>query len=117
AEKNHLAVANIRNSAGVFVKPESKTITAAAQGMMKVMPSDFRLSITHAAGKDAYPLSSFTYLLVYQEMPEKKGKTLVSFLDWALSDGQSMAESMYYAPLPKELSDRSRAKLKEIKFK
>jgi phosphate transport system substrate-binding protein len=117
AEKNHLAVAHIQNAAGAFIKPESKTITAAAASMLKEMPNDFRISITQAPGKDSYPLSSFTYLLVYQEMPKAKGQTLVSFLNWALGDGQKLAEAMFYAPLPASLSVKARAKLQEIKFK
>jgi len=117
AEKNHLAVAHLQNAAGLFIKPESKSITASASNLLKEIPPDFRYSITQAPGKDSYPISAFTYLLVYQQMPKAKGETLVSFLDWALSDGQKLAESMFYAPLPKALSIKARAKIKEIKFK
>lgn len=117
AEKNHLSVANVQNAAGVFVKPEAKSITAAAQSSLQAMPKDFRISITNALGKNSYPLSSFTYLLVYREMPKAKGQTLVSFLEWALVDGQKLAESIFYAPLPAVLSLKVKSQLKEIQLK
>lgn len=117
AEKNHLAVGRLKNASGNFVKPETKTVTAAAEGAMKSIPQDFRVSIVHASGKDAYPISSFTYLLVYRKMPKTKGAKLKKFLEWSLGEGQKMAASMFYAPLPDALVPRVKAQLKELELK
>jgi len=114
AEQNHLPVAQVKNADGQFVKPEPKSITAAAQGALKTMPKDFRVSITDAKGKDAYPISSFTYLLVYKKMPKAKGEKLRKFLEWALTDGQKLAGAMYYAPLPASLVPRVKAQIREL---
>jgi phosphate transport system substrate-binding protein len=114
AEKNHLQVALLRNADGEFVKPEAKSITGAARGFMKEMPKDFRVSITNAKGKDAYPISSFTYLLLYKKTPAPKGSKLRSFLLWSLDEGQKMAETMYYAPLPPDLVSKVKAQIQEL---
>jgi phosphate transport system substrate-binding protein len=114
AEKNKLSVALLRNAEGAYVKPEAATISAAAASKMKDMPKDFRISITNAPGKDAYPISSFTYLLVYRKTAAGKGGKIREFIRWALHDGQKMAASLYYAPLPTELVERVEAQLKEL---
>ena len=75
------------------------TITAAGVAM----PADYKVSVTDAAGKDAWPIASFTYLLVYSKMDANKGPKLVKFLNWAMAEGQKMAEPMDYAPLPKSM--------------
>jgi phosphate transport system substrate-binding protein len=81
------------------------------------MPDDMRVSITDADGKNSYPISGFTWLLVYKQMKDKeKGQALVGFLKWAMSDGQSYAKDLLYAPLPKEVVKRCEAMIKEIKF-
>lgn len=114
AKNNNLSVAQLKNRAGKFMEPSTKSVTAAAAGGLKAMPSDFRVSITDAEGKDAYPISGFTYLLVYKKMPKSKGGDLVKFLDWAVTDGQKYAEPLEYASLPKSLAKRVSAKIKEI---
>lgn len=114
AETNKLPYASLKNKAGKYVVPSSKTVSNAAAGALKDMPKDFRVSITDAAGKDAYPISAFTYLLVYQKMDAKKGAKFVKFLDWALKAGQKDAEPLHYAPLPKQMVSKVEARVKEI---
>ncbi|MFL5813534.1 MAG: phosphate ABC transporter substrate-binding protein PstS [Bdellovibrionia bacterium] len=114
AETNKLPYASLKNKAGKFVVPSPATVSNAAAGALKDMPKDFRVSITDAAGKDAYPISAFTYLLVYQKMDAKKGQKLVKFLDWALKAGQKDAEPLHYAPLPKQMVSKVQARVKDI---
>ncbi len=115
ADKNKLPVALLQNSSGEFVKPSPDSITEAANGALKDIPEDFRVSITNSAGKKAYPISSFTYLLVYETMVAEKTERLKRFIDWALLDGQKLASSLSYAPLPEALVKRVRAQLPKIK--
>jgi phosphate transport system substrate-binding protein len=117
AENNKLPVATIKNANGVFVRPSTKGVTAAAAATIKTIPNDFRVSIANAPGKESYPISSFTYLLIYKELPSETGKNLLKFLDWSLTDGQSFAESMAYAPLPENLRAKVKAAVKTIKLK
>jgi phosphate transport system substrate-binding protein len=105
AANNGLPFASIKNKSGQFVTADVKSVTAAASGALKAMPEDFRVSITDAEGKGAYPISGFTYLLVY------KDTKLTKFLHWALKDGQKFAEPMHYAPLPKTLVTKVEAKV------
>jgi len=114
AEKNHLQVAALGNSAGNYIRPSAASVTEAAAGALKSIPKDFRVSITNSAGKGAYPISSFTYLLVYKKFNPVKAAKVKAFIEWALTHGQKIADSLYYAPLPAELSARARAQLKEI---
>ncbi len=114
AKSNGLPVAVLKNKAGQFVEPTVDSVTAAAAGAMKNMPDDFRVSITDAEGKTAYPISGFTYLLVYQQMDAKKGAELKQFLKWALADGQKMAAPLGYAPLPNPMVAKVEKKAKEI---
>lgn len=115
AEQNKLAYAAIRNAAGEFVKPTLESVTAAAAASQ--MPDDLRVSITNAPGKDAYPVSSFTYFLVYKDQDdEAKGKALVSFLWWAIHDGEKMAKDLLYAPLPAEVTTKAEQKIKSITY-
>lgn len=115
AEKNKLRVALLQNSSGEFIKPSPETITEAANGALKDIPADFRVSITNPAGKKSYPISAFTYLLVYESMEAEKTERLKKFIDWALMDGQKLASSLSYAPLPPSLVARVRAQLPKIK--
>lgn len=104
AVKNNLPYAMIQNKAGQFVKPTLESVTAAAANEARSMPADLRVSITNAAGKDSYPISGFTWLLVYQQQRDpQKGKALVEFLRWAMKEGQQYAGDLLYAPLPKEV--------------
>ncbi|HEV8537538.1 MAG TPA: phosphate ABC transporter substrate-binding protein PstS [Bacteroidota bacterium] len=102
AVKNKLPYAMLRNKAGNFVDATFDAVSSAAA--MKNMPDDLRVSLTDADGKESYPISGFTWLLVYRNMNDKgKAKALVTFLKWAMVDGQSYAKDLYYAPLPKDV--------------
>jgi phosphate transport system substrate-binding protein len=117
AENNKLQVAQVKNKSGSFVTPSAKSVTAAAQGSLKTIPADFRVSITNAEGKDSYPISAFTYLLIGQKIPAgDKSTQLMGFLNWAVTDGQKFAEKMTYAPLPAALVQKISAKIKTIKI-
>jgi len=98
AQQNAIAYAAMKNKAGKFVKATIPAVTAAAAGVK--MPKDYRVSITDAKGKDAYPISTFTWLLVYPKNAEGKGVVIKDFLRWMLKDGQGMAPALGYAPLP-----------------
>lgn len=101
AIQNKMTFGKVKNAAGDFVQASLASVTAAAAGM-KDMPDDFRVSITNAPGKGAYPISSFTWLLIPSKIqdPAKK-KAIKDFLAWMLADGQKMTEPLLYAPLPK----------------
>jgi phosphate transport system substrate-binding protein len=104
AEQNKMPYASIKNSAGNFVKPSLDSVTEAAAAAAKDMPEDFRVSITNAAGKNAYPISTFTWMLIPSQIPDaNKAKAIKSFLEWMLADGQKGVASLTYAPLPKEV--------------
>jgi phosphate transport system substrate-binding protein len=117
ADQNKLPYASIKNSAGEFIKPTLDSITAAAAGAAAQMPDDLRVSITNAPGKDAYPIASFTYFLVYKEQSDQaKGKALVNFLWWSIHDGEKMAKGLLYAPLPPEVVARAEQKIQSITY-
>jgi phosphate transport system substrate-binding protein len=119
ARQNNLAYAAIRNAAGAFVAPSVESATAAAEGIAaKMSPkSDYRVSIVNAPGAQAYPITSFTWLLVYQDQTDPiKGKKLVDFMRWALTSGQAAAASLDYAPLPKVIADRLVERLGSIRM-
>ena len=117
AMANQLPAGMVRNKAGKFITPSLESITAAAAGAMKEMgPStDFRVSITNPEGDAAYPVSSFTWFLLHQQYEDAtKAATLVKFVWWAETDGQSRAAPLGYAPLPKPLRPWIEARLKTI---
>jgi phosphate transport system substrate-binding protein len=117
AVSNKMPYGSVQNAAGVFIKGSLASVTAAA-GSMKEMPEDFRVSITNAPGKDAYPISSFTWLLVPAEWADAgKEKAFVDFLTWMVDKGQSMTSALEYAPLPKNVAARVKARIKEVKVK
>ena len=100
ANQNKLTMAALKNADGVFVLPSIEGTSEAAAGVE--MPADFRVSITNAPGDNAYPISSFTWLLLYENPKDKAmAKTMVEFVKWALTDGQKMVSALDYAPLPK----------------
>jgi phosphate transport system substrate-binding protein len=106
----------VRNAAGNFVKASLSSTTAAAASL-KAMPEDFRVSITNAPGKDAYPISTFTWLLVPVRWSDHaKGEAMVNFLNWMLDHGESMVQQLDYAPLPQSVAEKERAKIKTIKY-
>jgi phosphate transport system substrate-binding protein len=91
----------VKNSAGVFLKADSDSVSEAAAGAAKNMPNDFRVSITNAPGKKAYPISSFTWLLIPNKFDTAAKKNVIQqFLKWMLTDGQKFAVGLDYAPLP-----------------
>lgn len=115
AKKNNLPVALLQNRSGEFVGPSLEGVTSAAQASMKMMPKDFRTSITHPPGKKSYPIGSYTYLLVRQKMADpEKAKALSSFLNWAITDGQKVATELDYAPLPKSLVKKLQDSIQSI---
>jgi phosphate transport system substrate-binding protein len=92
---------SVQNAAGVFLKADFQTVSEAAAGAAQNMPPDFRVSITNAPGKDAYPISTFTWLLIPNRIEdEAKRNILKQFLHWMLTEGQEKATSLGYAPLP-----------------
>jgi phosphate transport system substrate-binding protein len=115
ALQNNIAFGSVQNASGNFVRASLASTTAAAASM-KSMPADFRVSITNAPGKDAYPIASFTWMLVPAQWRDgAKSKTFTDFLTWMLDDGQGMVEQLNYAPLPKEVAEKERAVIKQIR--
>ena len=117
ALSNKMPYGSVQNAAGEFIKASLESVTAAA-GSVKEMPDDFRVSITNAPGKTAYPISSFTWLLVPAEWSDAtKEKAFVDFLNWMVDKGQTMTEALAYAPLPKNVAAKVKARIKEVKVK
>ncbi len=115
AAQNSLPLAHIKNASGAFIQPSIDTIVAAAAGSVASTPDDLRVSITNAVGPQAYPISSYTYLLVYKDQKDPvKGKALVDFLTWAIHDGETFAKDLQYAPLPTEIVKRAETKISSI---
>src|SRR5258708_16651111 len=115
AVQNKLPAALIKNKAGSFVEPTIDAVTVAAAGSLATTPDDLRVSITDAAGATAYPISSYTYILVYKAQPDEvKGKALIDFLWWGIHDGEKFAKDLQYAPLPDEIIKRAEAKINSI---
>jgi phosphate transport system substrate-binding protein len=115
AKQNSLAVASIKNSAGKFVVPSLESVTAAASGVAARIPDDLRVSVTNADGDASYPISGFTYLLVYKDQDDAtKAKALVEFIWWALSEGEKMASDLGYSALPAEVLTKAQAKVRLI---
>jgi phosphate transport system substrate-binding protein len=114
AVQNKIPYGSMKNASGNFVKASLESVTAAAASM-KFMPADFRVSITNAPGKDSYPISSFTWLLIpVQSKDAAKGKIIVDFLNWMLDDGQKMTAALTYAPLPESVVGKVKAAVKQI---
>ena len=115
AVQNHIAYGSVKNAGGEFVKASLASVTAAAASV-KNMPADFRVSITNAPGKDAYPIASFTWLLI--PTPSKdaaKGKIIADFLSWMVDDGQKMTADLSYAPLPESVAAKVKETIKQVK--
>lgn len=116
AIQNKIGYGAVKNSSGTFVKASLESTTAAAASV-KNMPADFRVSITNPPGKDAYPIASFTWLLVPSQFSDKaKGKVMTDFLNWMLEQGEPMATQLDYAPLPDNVKDKLRARIKDIRY-
>ncbi|HEU0275540.1 MAG TPA: phosphate ABC transporter substrate-binding protein PstS [Candidatus Udaeobacter sp.] len=115
AIQNKMPYAEVKNSAGEFVKPTIESVTAALA--TADIPDDFRFSMTNAPGKDAYPICGATWLLVYEQQRDAaKGKKLVEFLKWAATKGEGMAKSLDYAPLPENVQARVLKRIADIKL-
>jgi phosphate transport system substrate-binding protein len=117
AKQNGLPVAHVRNAAGEFVEPTIASITAAAEGIAATLgaDADYRISIVNGPGAGAYPISSLTWLLIYQTPPDAaKGKKIVDFMRWVYSTGQQSAASLDYAPLPAVMTQRLTDRLSSI---
>ena len=117
AKQNSLPFADLQNASGEFVTPTIESVTTAAAAAASKLPAntDYRLSIVNAAGKGAYPISSFTFLLVHQTQPDAtKGKKLVDFLRWYLRNGEKSAASLDYAPLPASMIAQLEKRLNTI---
>ena len=114
AVQNKIPYGTIRNSSGAFVKASLESVTAAAASAPK-MPADFRVSITNAPGKDAYPISSFTWLLIPEQSKDSaKGKILNDFLNWMVTEGQKMTGALSYAPLPDNVVAKVKDAIKQV---
>jgi phosphate transport system substrate-binding protein len=117
AIQNKIPHGSVQNAAGEFVRASTETVSNAAASAAKSMPKDFRVSITNAPGKDVYPISSFTWLLVQDSPRDRtKGKMLGDFIKWALTDGQKYAPELGYAPLPAEVVALEMQRLAQLKF-
>jgi len=115
AAKNKLPVAHIKNAAGSFIEPSIDAVTAAAAASAANMPDDLRISITNAAGAQAYPISSYTYILVYKNQKDAaKGKAIVDFLWWGIHDGEGFAKELLYAPLPPDIVKKAETKINSV---
>jgi len=115
AVQNNIPYGTVKNSAGNFVKADLASVTAAAAGAAKEMPDDFRVSITNPPGKTAYPISSFTWLLIPQKFQDAgKRDAVKNFLMWMLADGQSSVEALSYAKLPKEVVEKEKKAINNI---
>ena len=116
ALQNKIDFGSVKNADGNFVRASLDSVTAAASATEGKMPADFRVSITNAPGKDAYPIASFTWILLAESPKDKtKGKMMVDFMRWALSDGQKHAARLGYAPLPASVVQLELAALNLIK--
>jgi phosphate transport system substrate-binding protein len=117
ALQNKISYGAVQNATGEFMRASVESVTAAAAGAAARMPADFRVSITNAPGKGVYPISSFTWLLLYESPKDKaQSKTMVEFVKWALSDGQKFAAGLGYAPLPESVVKLELAALARIKI-
>jgi phosphate transport system substrate-binding protein len=115
AVQNKMAYGQVQNSSGEFVKADLASVTAAARSVAANMPDDFRVSIANPPGRDAYPIASFTWLLVPSaiENPVKRS-AITGFLGWMLADGQKMTEALSYAPLPAEVIAKETSAIAQI---
>jgi phosphate transport system substrate-binding protein len=115
AKQNKMPYADVKNSSGKFITPTIDSVTAALATAQ--IPDDFRFSMVNAPGETAYPIAGTTWLLVYeQQKSAEKGKKLVEFLNWAMTQGEGMAATLDYAPLPETVKSRVLDRIKTIKY-
>lgn len=116
AKQNKMPTAELQNRAGKLVAPSMEAVSAAAAAFTPQLPEDLRVSIVNAPGEQAYPIASFSYILLYEEQPEpEKGRALVDFLWWATHEGQRFSSALDYAPLPPEVVQKVEAKLRGVR--
>jgi phosphate transport system substrate-binding protein len=116
AVQNKMEYGSMKNASGNFIKADFNSISEAAAGAAKDMPADFRVSVNNAPGKGAYPISTFTWLLIPDKIPDAtKKKSIVDFLQWMMTTGQADAQALSYAPLPKEVVAKEQKQLALIK--
>jgi phosphate transport system substrate-binding protein len=114
ALQNKITYGSVKNVAGEFVKASLESVTTAAASV-KSMPADFRVSITNAPGKAAYPISSFTWLLIPTKSQDpNKGKIIADLLNWCTTDGQKLTAGLSYAPLPESVVERVKEAIKQV---
>lgn len=115
AVSNKIPYGNVKNSSGAFVKADLASVSAAAAAAAKTMPDDFRVSITNPPGKTAYPIASFTWLLIPEKFSDSaKRDAIKGFVKWMLADGQNYAEQLSYAKLPKEVVAKEEKALAKV---
>lgn len=115
AKSTNIPFGAVKNASGAYLKADVNSVTAAAAGAAKNMPADFRVSITNAPGKDAYPISTFTWLLIPSRIDDPaKRKAVTEFLKWMLTDGQKAAAGLNYAPLPKDVLSKEEKQISQI---
>ena len=115
AVQNNLPAAHVKNASGNFIEASIESVVAAAADSATLTPEDLRVSITNAPGPKSYPISSYTYILVYKNQKDAgKGKALVDFVWWGIHDGESFAKELRYAPLPADIVKRAEAKINSV---
>jgi phosphate transport system substrate-binding protein len=115
AKQNDLPYAFMKNQSGAYIEPTLASTSKAADGA--TIPTDFRVSVVNSPNPEAYPIASFTWLLIYKQMDDRvKGKAIVDFIKWAITDGQKYAEDLDYAPLPANVVEMIQKKLDQVKY-
>jgi phosphate transport system substrate-binding protein len=115
AVSNHIPYGSVKNSSGSFVKADLASVSAAAAAVAKTMPDDFRVSITDPPGKPAYPIATFTWLLIPEKFSDgAKRDAIKGFLTWMLADGQNYAEQLSYAKLPTAVVAKEKKALAKV---
>ncbi len=115
AKQNNLTYAFMKNQSGAYIEPTLDSTSKAADGA--VIPEDFRASVVNSPNPGAYPIASFTWLLIYKHMDDPvKGKAIVDFIKWAITDGQKYAQDLDYAPLPANVVEMIQKKLDQVKY-
>jgi phosphate transport system substrate-binding protein len=116
ALQNNISYGDVKNAAGVYIHPSLEGVTAAAASAAKTFPKDLRFSITNAPGEKSYPISSATWLLIYENQPDySTGKATVDFIHWVITDGQKFCAGLDYAPIPPQLQKLDLEKLRLVK--
>ncbi|MCL4511502.1 MAG: phosphate ABC transporter substrate-binding protein PstS [Bacteroidetes bacterium] len=117
ALQNNISFADVKNPGGVFIRPSISGVTEALANAAKTLPADLRFSITNAPGKNSYPISSATWLIVYKkQMNFEQGKAVVDFIHWVVTEGQKYSTALDYAPLPENIQKLDVEKLRMVEY-